>query len=106
MMSEGLLQSKYQDAHCLHDMLQGPVSHMACHDLRYVELCPGCLSECAEEQQQNGAAPRSSEPLEQLVAASGKLALLDRMMDKLVAHGHRYDAVQCSAVLYNRLVPT
>jgi len=31
----------------------------------------------------------SSEALEQLVAASGKLALLDRIMGKLVAGGHR-----------------
>jgi hypothetical protein len=31
----------------------------------------------------------SNEVLEQLVAGSGKLALLDRMMEHLVAGGHR-----------------
>lgn len=45
---------------------------------------------CAEaERQSGGSSPGSSEALEQLVAASGKLALLDRMMQRLVAQGHR-----------------
>jgi hypothetical protein len=47
-----------------------------------------------QQQQQQGdpSAPvpaASNEALEQLVAASGKLSLLDRMMDQLVAGGHR-----------------
>lgn len=59
-------------------------------------VCVCVLSCCpaASKQQQNGAlssaaAAGGSEALEQLVAASGKLALLDRMMAKLVAGGHR-----------------
>jgi hypothetical protein len=52
-----------------------------------------CVSEA--KQQQNGSSTAgSSDALEQLVAASGKLALLDRMMQKLVAGGHRWGATR------------
>lgn len=49
-----------------------------------------CSAE-TQQQQQNGtsSSSKSSEAVEQLVAASGKLSLLDRMMHKLVAGGHR-----------------
>lgn len=67
------------------------------HSKRQCQCNAACslLHSCASteaKQQQNGSSAGSSDALEQLVAASGKLALLDRMMEKLVAGGHRCDA--------------